>query len=261
MRAKLIAALLLTLPLWLMLPLAQQVHTERLRLQYGDTGVSREIRDQVGQGMAIALLAGFRGVVADFVWIRSQSFWEKKEWMQQYNNMQLTTLLQPRSVVFWDLGAWHMAWNIGYAERVDTNNYTRAQGLKRELLWHERAREYLERGIENVPNRYDLYFSLGWLYAQKFKDPCRAAPLVARAAQFPEAPGYIARMHARMLEECGDPGRAYESWRELWFRDHQKVNQLWPVVERELKRLEDVLQLPDDQRVFPKNQPQPKPGP
>ena len=134
MRAKLIAALLLIGPMWLMLPLQRQIQTERLRLRYGDARVTREIREQLGQGMAIALLAGFRGIVADFVWIRSQTFWEKKEWMQQYNNIQLTTLLQPQSVLFWDLGAWHMAWNIGYAERVDTNNYSRAQGLKREQI-------------------------------------------------------------------------------------------------------------------------------
>jgi hypothetical protein len=55
-----------------------------------------------------------------------------------------------------------------------------------------------------------------------------------------------------MIERCGDTLRAYEIWRDLWFQDHDKVNQLWPVVRRELERLEDILQLPVDQRVFPK---------
>lgn len=261
MRAKLMAVVVLLLPAWLMMPLAGQIQRERLRLKYGDAGVTREIRDQVGQGMAIALLAGFRGVVADFIWIRSQTFWEKKEWMQQYNNMQLATLLQPHSTVFWDLGAWHMAWNIGYAERVDTNNYTAAQGLKRERIWHERARAFLERGIENNPNRYNLYFSLAWLYMQKFKEPCRAAPLLEKAIQFADAPTYLRRMHARLVEECGDVLRAYELWRAMWFSDHNQARQLWPVVEREIKRLEDVLQLPADQRVFPKHETQPTAAP
>ena len=85
--------------------------------------------------------------------------------------------------------------------------------------------------------------------------------MLEKAARFSEAPGYVPRMYARMLEECGDRLRAYEYWRELWLSDHRQVHQLWPVVERELKRLEDVLQLPDDQRVFPRNQTQQKPGP
>jgi hypothetical protein len=248
----LIALGLLTVPTWLLAPLTRQVHAERVRLKYGGRVMTRGMRDQMGQGTAIALLAGFRGVVADFIWIRSHGYWEKKQWLQQYNNMQLATLLQPQSVLFWDVGAWHMAWNIGYAERVDTNNYTAAQGIKREQIWHERGREFLQRGIENVPNRYELYFRLGTLHDQKFKDPCRAAREYEKAAQFPDAPTHVTRSYARMLEQCGDLRRAYGHWRALWLQDHAKVDQLWSVIERELRRLEDQLALPDDQRVFPK---------
>ena len=101
--------------------------------------------------MAIALLAGFRGVVADFVWIQSHGYWEKKEWLRQYRDMEVVAMLQPLSTLFWDTGAWHMAWNIGYAVSVDPSNRTAAEGIKRQREWWDKARDFLQQGIENVP--------------------------------------------------------------------------------------------------------------
>lgn len=252
MRQQMLAILVLLLPSWMTLSLQERIQEERVQLKYGGMHVDRAMRDVIGQGMAIGLLAGFRGVVADFIWIQSHSRWEKKEWMQQYNDMQVATMLQPQSVLFWDVGAWCMAWNIGYAERVDTNNYTLAQGIKRELVWHERARQFLLRGLENIPNRYELYFKLGWLYDQKFKDPCLAAEEYGKAARFPDAPVYIARLEARKLAECGKLVEAYECWKRIWFQDHNTVSHLWNVVERELRQIENELNVPNSQRVFPK---------
>jgi hypothetical protein len=256
MRNILFAILLLVLPAWLLMPLTNAIHAERIRLRYGGAHVNRQLRLQMGQGMAIALLAGFRGVVADFLWIQSHAFWERKEWLRQYRDMQVVVTLQPQSVLFWDAGAWHMAWNIGYAVSVDPANRTKAEGLKRQQEWWIRAAEFLQRGIDNIPNRYDLYFALGWLYEEKFKDMCAAEDYFAKAAEFKEAPTYVARMHARAQERCGDVRGAYQYWTNVWAQDHTKVNQAWNVVEREIKRLEDVLKIPDAQRVFPQH-----PGP
>jgi hypothetical protein len=255
MRAILIAILLLLLPAWGTLSLQRQIGQERLRLKFGGAHVTREMRDVIGQGMAIGLLAGFRGIVADFVWIQGHLHWEKKEWLQQYICLDAVTKLQPQSVLFWDAGAWHMAWNIGYAERVDTNNYTLAQGIKREQVWHERGREFLLRGIQNLPNRWELYFKLGWLYDQKYKDPNLAAEQYAIAARFPDAPSYVSRMHCRKLAESGKLAESYQCWKTLWFQDHQKVPQIWSIVEREIRHVENELNIPAAQRIFP---PQPR---
>jgi hypothetical protein len=259
MRPILIAILLLLLSAWGTLPLQRQIERERLRLKFGGAQVTRQMRDIIGQGMAIGLLAGFRGIVADFLWIQSHGHWEKKEWLQQYNQMQVVTTLQPQSVLFWDAGAWHMAWNIGYAERIDTNNYTLAQGIKRERVWHERGRQFLLRGLQNLPNRYELYFKLGWLYDQKFKDPCLAAEQYGLAARFADAPTYVSRMHCRKLAECGKLAESYQCWKALWFQDHQKVPQIWSIVEREIRQIEKELNIPDTQRIFPRQSPKPEP--
>jgi len=243
----LMAILMLGITAGGMIPLERRVHQERLRLQYGGAPVSLEMRDRVGQGMAMALLAGFRGVVADFVWIQSQGFWEKKEWLRQCRNIELATLLQPQSVLFWDLGAWHMAWNIGYAARTDPNNRTDAIGIKREREWHERARRFLARAIENMPHRYEMYFAMGWLLQEKFQDSCRAEAYFAQALQCRGAPAHLARLDARALERCGRKQAAYEAWKRLY----RMSNQAQSIVERELRHLENELNVPETQRILP----------
>jgi hypothetical protein len=259
MRAKIIAAMVVAVPAWLMMPLENRIHSENVRLKYGTAHVTRELRDHIGQGMAIALLAGFRGVVADFLWIQSHGYWEKKQWLRQYGDMEVVAMLQPLSTLFWDTGAWHMAWNIGYAVSVDPANRTTAEGIKREHEWWEKAREFLQRGIENVPDRPDLYFSMAWLYWDKYKDACKAQEYFHKAVNAKGAPEFlnirlsaIGRMELRAMEKCGDVMGAYQRWRELWYEDHNKVDQPWTVVEREIKRLENVLNVPDQERVFQK---------
>jgi hypothetical protein len=259
MRTKLLVVLVLVLPALLLMPLERRINAERRVLKYGGAHVSREVRGSIGQGTAIALLAGFRGVVADFLWIQSHSYWEKKEWLRQYRNIELVTLLQPQSVMFWDLGQWHMAWNIAYGARSDPANRTEAEGIKREREWQQRAREFLSRGIDNLPNRYDLYFALGWLYWQKLNKwqpdaDERAAEYFGVAAAFPDAPTYVGRLHAHALEKAGKRQQAYEYWKML-SANRSQANQNWSVVEREVKRLENELNIPEDQRVFPKAEP------
>ncbi|HUJ11675.1 MAG TPA: hypothetical protein VL171_16825 [Verrucomicrobiae bacterium] len=247
------------------LPMENSIRAERTRLKYQGARVTYELREALGQNLAIALLAGLRGVVADFLWLQGHTFWEKREWLRQYRDIEIVVTLQPQSVLFWDLGQWHMAWNIGYGARSDPNNRTQAEGIKREREWHRKARDFLQRGIENIPNRYDLYFMMGMLYYEKFsrdcdEPPCRdafckAAEYFARAASFTNAPQFVARMYPRALEQCGETEAAYAQWRLLWFQDHNKVQQAWNIIEREIRQLEDKLKIPDNQRVFPKNKP------
>jgi hypothetical protein len=261
MRTKLLVAIVLLGTGLILLPMEKAIRAQRLRLKYGGARVTFELREAIGQNLAIALLAGMRGVVADFVWLNGHSFWEKKEWLRQYRDIEVAVTLQPQSVLFWDLGQWHIAWNIGYGSLSDPKNRTKAEGIKREHEWHQKAREFLERGIENVPNKYNLYFAMGWLYYEKLsKDcdepPCRDALCMAtqyfgKAATFPDALQFVPRVYARSLEKCGDLRGAYEEWKHLWSLDRSKTEQAWSIIEREIRRLENELEIPNAQRVFP----------
>ncbi len=244
---------LVVLPLAVSVPLGRNIRQERILLKYGGPHVSLAMRDRLGQGAAIGLLAGFRGVVADFLWIQNQGFWENREWIRMYRNMELVTTLQPQSTTFWDLAQWHMAWNIGYAVLTDPANRTKAEGLKRQREWLERARDFLAEGIRNVPNHSDLYFAMGTLYLRKFNDPCTAAEYFRQSAQFPDAPSYTDRMCARSLEHCGKVRAAYDYWKMMWRQHRHYVDHIdnTALVERELRRLENELKIPNKERIFP----------
>ncbi len=262
---KLLVAIILFGIGFALLPLENSLRTERLQMRYGGARVSFQLREAIGQNLAIALLAGMRGIVADFLWIQGHDFWEKKEWLRQYRNIEEVVTLQPQSIMFWDLGQWHMAWNIGYGSFSDPKNRTKAEAIKREREWHEKAREFLTRGIENIPNRYELYFTMGWLYFEKLSKDCdsppctdafcKSAEYLGKASSFPDAPQFVPRLYARALEKCGDLTAAYEEWKYLWSLDRSTTEQAWSIIEREIRRLEDTLHIPNQQRVFPKPTP------
>ncbi len=249
--------------LWLS-PLEQRIHAERVALKYGGAPVTVAVREKIGQGMAIGLLAGFRSVVADFLWIQNNILWESLwrpetdktlTYIRMHGNMSTVVTLQPRSIMFWENSAWHMGWNIAYAAQIDPKNRTEAEGRERNQEWRQRARAFLEDGIRNNPDHYRLHFYLGFLYLHKLDNPCMAADYFLKAAQFPDVPSYPARLHAIALERCGRPAAAYDYWKQLWRNGHPpKFNDSIDIsgwIQRELRRLEALLNVPNAERVFP----------
>jgi tetratricopeptide (TPR) repeat protein len=261
MRNKLLAILVLVLAAVLFSPLENRIHAERARMKYGGAQVSLSLREKLGQGTAVALLAGFRGVVADFLWIQNSGFFERKEWVPMYRNIELATTLQPQATLFWESGAWHMAWNIGFSVSKDPKNENAAQGIRREREWHQKARDFLLRGIQNIPNNDQLLFALGWLYTRKLAKDCdgdadceraaycKAAEYYDQAAKLPGAPTYNGRECARAWEKCGQVWDAYKYWRKLWNMDRSTPRQVWTEIEKNIKRLEDELAIPEANRA------------
>lgn len=250
-------------PAFWLAPVEEKIRAERAELKYGGAPVTLAMRDRIGQGMAIGLLAGFRGVVADFLWIQNHVYWENL-WRPQtdisllfvrmYRNMTTVVMLQPRAVFFWHTSAWHMAWNIGYAARISPQNRTQAQRVKRDWEWRLKARDLLQDGLQNNPDSWELHFHMGWLYLRKLDDPCRAAEYFRQAAELPGAPSYTARECAHCLEKCGKPEAAYEYWKKIWnsgdVRDFNDGINMRAVAKREIPRLEELLQIPPAARLF-----------
>ncbi|MGD0016932.1 MAG: hypothetical protein ABSC38_05385 [Verrucomicrobiia bacterium] len=261
---KFLAILVLVLAAVAFSPLENRIRMERERLKYGGAHVTLPLREKLGQGTAVALLAGFRGVTADFLWIRNQFYFEREEWVPMYLNLEMVTTLQPLSTPFWDQGAWHIGWNIAYSARKDPKNANEAQGIRREREWHQKARDFLLRGIQNIPNDWDLYFCMAWLYDHKLASDCagdaecqraahcKAAEYFRRAAEFSDAPPWVGRECARAMESCGQVREAYEYWKTLWPKAFKTKQQIPSMIEREIKRLEVKLAIPKAERL-PRN--------
>src|SRR3954451_5407980 len=78
-----------------------------------------DLREQIGQLGFIAALSGFRSLVADVLFIQAHVACERTEWGRVLFLLRQVTTLQPRSILFWEMAAWHMAWNASVAALTD----------------------------------------------------------------------------------------------------------------------------------------------
>ena len=206
-----------------------------------------DLREQVGQMGFVAALSGFRAVVADFLFIRAYIAWERTEWSRVLFLFRQITTLQPRSILFWDMAAWHMAWNAGTAALNDPAQPRLALRLKAQREYFDLGRDFLEHGIKNNPDRPQLYEALARLYRDKYKDHARASEYFAQAATKPGAPGYAKRFAAYELSYCD--GREREAYAQLLALYQAGEKERLPTLISRLKFLEEKLNIPPDQRI------------
>jgi hypothetical protein len=110
-----------------------------------------DLRERVGQLGFIAALSGFRSIVADVIFMQTRVAWERTEWGRLLWLFRQVTTLQPRAILFWDMAAWHMAWNASVAAMNDRTQPRLALRIKAQKEYFALGKDFLERGIKNNP--------------------------------------------------------------------------------------------------------------
>lgn len=245
-RGALLALLLLAFGA-LRLPIESSLSAERRRAFLQETNLGLDLREQIGQLGFLAALSGFRSLVADLVFIQAHVAWEQTEWGRVLLLFRAATTLQPRSLLFWDMGAWHMAWNASVAALQDRSLPNDALRRKVSREYVAQGRDFLVRGIRNNPDRPQLYEALARLYRDKLENHAAAARAYAKAATLPGARSYDERFAAYELSFVpGQEPAAYEKLLALYDRGPQER---LPTLLKRLKFLEDKLQIPLDERI------------
>ncbi len=231
----------------------QGIERREAELRFHGYTINRDLRDQLGQGMMLGLLSGFRGVVADFIWLMVTNSWQDKQWFRVKSMVDLSTTLQPRFIPFWDLGGWHLAWNASVDRRNNRAEPNELRRLKEERYWINEGKKIYERGAENNPDSFEIWRSLGLLNDQKLHDYRAAAEAYAHAAAVPGAPVFLERFPGYMLEKAGDDAAALEVYKRLWYlpRDHKVPQYGYDKLEERIRALEAKLKVPREKRVFP----------
>lgn len=199
-QAKRLIAVVLLIGLFVGLqPLNDAISTERLVRGYAaPTQVTKILQYDAPAMTGVivgAMLGGFREVAASMLWMKTHSMWHKGEgtyWDSLYL-MRMTTLLDPHWLQPWRITAWHCAYNL-YVETDDPREQARMLDLGVDVL---------KEGISWNPDRYDLYFELGWTYFDKIRDYEEAARWLGAATQF-QHPEYIERLIAHGYERLPD---------------------------------------------------------
>jgi hypothetical protein len=166
-----------------------------------------------GQGVTLALLGGFRALVADAIWIRMYVLWERRDLPGTQSLIQLVTAIDPRPIYFWvngarilanDLAAWRVEADGGY-EKVGPAVEARINREQGSL-----AIAHLGAAMTYHPASADLWIERANIELHRMRDLPAAAESYRRAWEQPRAPYYAARLHAEMLRRAGRKTEALE---------------------------------------------------
>ena len=215
------------------------------------------IEGALGQGLVIGVLGGFRAILADFLWIRTNTVWERKERVQLDSMIRLVTTLDPRPDFFWINGSRMIAydvpnWRIRAEGGYDEVPEARQQAIDREQA--EQAFELINHALEFHPDSPKFYLEKGQIYLNRLKDDAKAAEWFLKAWQQEDAPYFTARIYAELLRRQGLNAEAYAFLKDL----HEELPndpfaQKGVILER-IRELEQDLEIPLWQRFRPSSE-------
>jgi len=243
----LLAILMIAVMGALLLPWQATLQREAQAAHFRSIPLNLSLREQIGQSGFLAALSGFRAPLAAFLWIDAHSAWEKTEWGRMAGLFNTVTTLQPHTLLYWDIAAWHMAWNASIAALHDTKQQSEVLRERARRQYIDLGRDFLERGIRNNPDNYLLHERLGILLRDKVEDHNAAADAFAKAAACSDAPAYIGRFSAYEMAKV--PGREREAYDRLMALYRQGKKQQLPSLLARIRELENKLNIPADQRI------------
>ncbi len=241
------AILMLAVAGALLLPWQMELQRLSKEARFRTTPIDLSLREQVGQSGFLAALSGFRSPLAAFLWIEAHTAWEKTEWGRMTRLFNTVTTLQPHSLLYWDIAAWHMAWNASASALQDTKQQSEVLRERARRQYIDLGRDFLERGIRNNPGSYLLQERLGILLRDKVEDHSGAADAFAKAASFPDSPAYLKRFAA--YEAAKVPGREREAYDRLLVLHNEGGRMRAPNLLTILRKLEEQLKIPAAQRI------------
>ena len=242
-----------------------------------------------GEKAGSFILSGFKGIAVDILWLEIEKSWHSGQHYKILPSLKAISYLQPNYTTVWEIGAWHMAYNIfakeaergrrlermfermkekmdfkenlgiileiekgikkikekiereGLPEREnceiirklkvyksiienlkkDTKNYSFlriidgiVESMLAQIFWYKSGIDFLKKGIVYNPDKYNLYFELGWLYFDKGKDYKNAVKYLEKAIKFPH-PEYVDDVLAHVYEKNGQINKAIKQWEKL----------------------------------------------
>jgi hypothetical protein len=232
------------------LPLESAFHHELRATKLRTGSLDIDMRDQIGQKLAVAVIGGFRSLVASILNLRAYAAFENVDWDTVVATYDVITKLQPRVARYWNEAHWHCAYNAASHYRYSEDDAL--SGVMRQRLykeWVERGRRILQEGIRNNPGSYRLQEQMARLLMHRVEppDPCLAAEYYARTWQLEGVRPMFRRFHAYTLAQC--PGReaeAYQLLRGLYLEDERHHK---PSLLSFLRKLEDQLGVPAEDRL------------
>jgi len=212
------------------------------------------IEGALGQGLVVGVLGGFRAILADFLWIRTNTIWERRDRVKLDAMVRLVTTLDPRPEFFWINASRMIAYDVPNWRIREEGGYDEVPEVRQKAIDLEQsgqAFELLEQALEFHPDKAKLYLEVGQIYLNRLKDDANAAVWFLKASQKDDAPYYAARIYAELLRRQGKDAEAYAFLKELHAElPNVRFAQKGILLER-IRDLEKALKVPFWQRYMP----------
>jgi hypothetical protein len=184
------------------------------------------------------LSLGFTGLVADIYWTRAVQYFgaHHQQHALRYDLLapllELTTDLDPHLTVAYEFGSFFLA-----------QKPPEGAGMPDEAV------KFVERGIQNNPNNWRLYYHLGFIQYIEREDYKAAADAFLRGSKIPGAHPWMKIMAATMSEKGGDIQtsrflwtKIYESSDDKQIRQNALVRLVALRVDEDVTALEQIVQ-------------------
>ena len=210
------------------------------------------LKDALGQGVTVGLLGGFRAIVADLFWIRTNTIWETNDIPGTQTSIKIVTAIDPRPLYFWLNGSRMIAYDMPNWRMDKAGGYDAVPDAVKRRFEEEQssvAIKYLESALGFHPDHPLLILEIGNIHLNRLKDVETASRYYLRASQLPDAPYYAARIYAELLRRLERRGEAYEFLKRLHptLPKNDMMAQAEVVLER-IRELEGELDIPPEKR-------------
>jgi hypothetical protein len=152
---KLIYGIVIVLIFGVMIPYTGWLETEKRKRDLGEAAIG-----QIDTGsfmMKLFLLGGFRGIVADLLWLRAEEYKKDHDWDRLDTTVELITKLQPHFLSIWTFQGWNLAYNVSVEWDAPEDKYT----------WIKQGIKFVQEGVAKNRRSPDLIWDTAWFYYHK----------------------------------------------------------------------------------------------
>lgn len=201
----------------------------------------------LGQGLVVGVLGGFRAILADFLWIRTNSVWEQRDRAKLDAMVRLVTTLDPRPDFFWINGSRMIGYDVPHWRIREEGGYLEVPEARQHEIAVEQAEQafdLLDKALEFHPNESKYFLEKGNIYLNRLRDDANAAKWFLKTSQMPDAPYYVARIYAQLLVKQGFEEEAYAYLKKLYDDLPDVPEAQKGIVLERIRNLENELEIP-----------------
>ena len=162
----------------------------------------------LGQGITLAALGGYRNVAANFVWISMYGEWQYRRKSSVLEKMELALTLNPDSLYFWIDGARMIAndmpvWRLGDEQMERLFDEGDGEGVAIREEYARQALRFLDQAPDSLDERYEIHLERGSIYWRRLNDLKGAIETFEDALETPDPPFFLSRVYAELLYRDG----------------------------------------------------------